>query len=533
MTKTRVIRVFSFILALTLVFAMISNIAFADVENTFSISPATKQRFGAWIASALMAGQIMVESVGMPVANMLNYLSDPYDVNYTYIDSAYQDYMDKNKIVIDDYHVQIDGRWYDNVWLSHDAAEKFRTNALDFKTALNIANNSNGTFMEGIGTWDGVPMFSDSGGNPTSQTYEWSGEGTYQMGNITVTNYYGAGHIPRSKQMLSNGTTNDTRNFSSSGRLFRTSGYNRSYIYGGNENFINIPDSLIDNTPFDFNWVSQVIDLEPLNPNEGLSILVPHEDMEPFYQDHPSYNPEVNPQIDIDVDSPDFPDVWDTIDDLLDIISTVLRLLPDGKTPAKYEEEPEPAPDPPVEPEPIPEPYPDPQPEPYPDPDPEPGTDLPDWRTLFDVLKNIFQKLSNIDVTSQTIANTLTEFRNRFEDWMKDIRDNIVNKFNELANILQSILDAIHDIADGIVHGNANWFRDIVDSIWNPFLRIFGIFKTHVGIWRYVVLWLQRITEPFNFFFGIFVDLGPLYTSPIYACFAGILVIAIYRRFGR
>lgn len=539
MTKTRVIRVFSFILALTLVFAMMANPAYADYRQ-----------FGSWVLAALTAINITVESTLAPAlqaANDLNqYLSYPFkiegtqmiDIPYTFQDSDIADIMSRSTLSISGDTVTIDGVDYTDIWLSHDAANKFRVNAFDLEDAFDIASESEGTFVSGTGTYDGVPIFeidnikrSQNFGVPNS------------IGNMNFTlqrymeNYY---------WWNLNYTGGSQRSYSSQKiplncYLFKNNSgwYVKTIATSGSPLTSNtaISNSLFDDTDFDFDWVSGTIPAEELPEDHGLHYLVPNNPQQ--FTDDPQaqqvinninnfyeLNPELRPGVDVDLNDPG---ILDKLSDLMDLINGIVKLTkplfgPKGVTPED-----------PIEPEPQPEPYPDPEPEPYPDPDPDPTTPLTDinWKSLFDVLKNIFQKLSNIDVTSQTIANTLTEFRNRFEDWMKNIRDNIVNKFDELSNILQNILDAVHDIADSIVHGNANWFRDIVDSIWNPFLRIFGIFKTHIGIWHYVVEWIQNITTPFRFFFNILTQLGTLYTSPIYAMFAGVLVIAIYRRFGR
>lgn len=544
MAKTRVIRIFSFILALTLVFALIPCGAFSEYEYTFSIDPATKQRFGAWIASALMAGQIMVESVAMPVAHMLEYISDPYDMDYTWTDQAYQDFMDKNQIVIDDNHVNIDGRWYDNVWLSHDAAEKFRTNAYDFKTAYNILSNSNGTFAKGAGFYDGVPMFETSYGYE-SQYYSagtevrnhsdpgyfacGNGQGFYfrntEQSNVSIGyidslgNRYGA----FSTYTQTNPTLHFAKTKNGSVYMYACDGH----TWHGNRQ---VNNSLFHLQEFDFTWVSQDVDLDPLSPNEGLSILVPHEDMEPFYQNHPEYSPgspDFHPNININVDSPDYPDIWDTVSDLLDIIETVLKLLPNGQPSAKWEEQPEPVP-PVPDPDPIPEPYPDPQPEPYPDPDPQSGTELPylDWTELFNILKNIFQKLANIDVTSQSIANTIVEFRNLVDSWFSNLGNHIVNVGNEIINSIRNLPESFESHAiDTIKRG--------LDGLKRIFLPIFVSLKSAIGIWHYVVEWFQAISVPFLFFMQTITTGYPLMTVPIYASIAGIIVIAVYRRFGR
>lgn len=490
--------------------------AFAD-NQLYDITPAIKQRFGAWVASAMMAGQIFVSSVGVPITHALEWLSDPYDVSYSYADTQYQEWMDKNKIVIDKNHVQIDGVWYDNVWLSNDASEKFRTNAFDLKTALNIANNSNGVFAEGAGkiTEDNTPIYNINGVYRTQGYNIPSTDGVY---SIPVNKTINAANNqfrfnPGSKYLgaYSDGPLNvyiewpNYPNKTCTYKFITNSGFTRTQQV----------DYPVTNEPFEYTWVSKDIDLDPLQENEGLSILVPHEDMQQWYDDNPGFNPQVNPEINIDIDSPDFPDIWQMVDTLIDTIDLLLDNLPEGAV--KYETQPDPVP---VPPQPEPEPYPDPEPVPYPDPDPDPGTTIPDidWTDLFKTIKNIYQSIADGNVIKQVIANINTDIRN--------ILDNIKWQFEQTR-------EQIGDIADKIIHGNKDWFSDIVDSIKVPFMPIFTIFKNGVNIWHYVVDWISYIGSPFSFFFQTALSINSALILPIYASLAGTIVIAIYRRFGR
>ena len=111
------------------------------------------QRIAAMIASAITALNIGLSALTMPAGHFATeQVIDPLHLyNDQYHDVIYQEWLDKSEIKIDRETVIIDGVSYDDVWLSNNAAEKFRTAGLDFKSAYNIASNTEATYAEGIG----------------------------------------------------------------------------------------------------------------------------------------------------------------------------------------------------------------------------------------------------------------------------------------------------------------------------------------------------------------------------------------------
>lgn len=521
---TRVKKIFALTIALALVFALCS-------PSTYAISP---RQFGAWIASALTAINITWNSTVAPAINFIDYLDSPFQItdnsmNYVpYTHEKDDDILSRSTLSINGNKVTIDGIEYTDIWLSHDASEKFRVNAFDIENAWDIASQSEGTFVSGAGFAEGEPIY-QLGNNLESVKYTVPGTiGHYSvMAGLDAQVYSGAyGNLYTSlggKSDFSSGNMAYPQKV-----WFRCQPNGIINIYGSNSaggqirNYVYKTSGYIAQ-PFDFDWVASDIPAEILPDNEGLHMLVPSNPEQ--WTDYPAtqttinninnffqVNPEFSPDTDIDLSTPG---IIDKLDDLFDIISNIIQLTkPHFGT---KDDQPEPEPQPP---EPEPAPYPDPEPVPYPDPDPEPGTSLPDidWTELFKTIKNIFQSIVDGNVIKQVIANINTDIRN--------IMDNIRWQ-------IEQIREQIGDIADKIIHGNKDWFKDIVDAIKLPFLPWINAFKTGVGIWHYVVEWVTYISAPFSYFFNVASTISYNLVLPIYALIAGSIVIAIYRRFGR
>lgn len=482
------------VIIMALIFSLFCPVSYAAVP----------QRFGAWIASALTALNIVTNSTLGPYFDFVDdYLYDPYRITDTsspfeYIPYTYDDadeIMDRAVLYIDKDTVTIDGVTYSDIWLSTDASEKFRVNAFDLATAFDIASQSEGTFVSGAGHVANIPVFSING-YLQSQRYSVS-SGTNWVGLYTLAaqdDGYDRYNIAMSGPTNANySMLKDTEYFGVRGQQansFKAGVYSGNYFYdkGG---FINT--SYVDLTPFDFDWVSGTIPADQPLTDEGIRIRVPTDDIQQWYQDYP----DTGPNITINMGDPD---LETKVDDLIDLIIPLIPYLDIDFV--EY-----------TNPEPQPQPEPIPEPEPYPDPDPEPGTVITDldWTDLFETIKNIFNKIAEHVSISTAIKNLLDKIK-----W-----------------VLDDILDSIGDLVDNIVNGNTQWFQDIVDSIWQPFLPWFNIFKAGVGIWHYVVTWLQNISAPFGFFFNVLASAGSIYVSPIYAVAAAAVVIAVYRRFGR
>lgn len=499
---------------------IISTITMALIF-TLVLSPASyalsKQQFGAWVASALSAINIVATSVSAPVADMIEYIADPAEVVYTLNEQAIDEYMNRSTLRIDEDVVVIDGVPYSDVWLSGEAAEKFRVNAFDFKTAFNIASQSEGTFASGAGTCAGVPIFLIDNTYKSQTIKVPASVGSYGIGDISFTvedwtqnypyhsvSYYNGNQITSntvSRSGASNGFSYTVTPQTTNGQLVNN-GYGTLKGVGYQTSSGTLPHATVAQ-PFDFDWVSSVIPAdEPLPDDYGLRLRVPtphsgttHQ----WIQDNPEFTQPGGIEINTELS-----DLMNKIDDLIDLIIPIIPVIDIDYV---ENEAPAPAPDP----EPIPVPI------PYPDPDPQPGTVLPDvdFTDLFDVLKNIYNRIADQISISTAIKNLLDKIKWFFDDF-----------FGDLGDILNNLPDVFErHVIDTIRRG--------LTGLKNIFLPILALLRNALGIWHYVVEWYQAIFYPLNFYLSILAQGYPLITIPIYASIAGVIVIAVYRRFGR
>ena len=139
----RTVKVKNFIAFATVLILLISITAISAYADFPPLDTAGR-RMGAWLLAAIQAINITLSSTaaGSTGAEIMNYLSDPDDLTY----SVQEMWEDKPTIQIWDDYITIDGVTYTDIWLSNEAAKKFKVNAYDFQTAYSIASNSNGTF---------------------------------------------------------------------------------------------------------------------------------------------------------------------------------------------------------------------------------------------------------------------------------------------------------------------------------------------------------------------------------------------------
>lgn len=148
------------------------------------------------------------------------------------------------------------------------------------------------------------------------------------------------------------------------------------------------------------------------------------------------------------------------------------------------------------------------------------------YDTLREALSNISTGIQNtLRITSGAIRQAL--------DAIKSVGITIAGTLEAILEGIQDIALSIEGIIESIINADITWFGDIVDSVKLPFMPILNTFKQGVSIWHYVVEWLQAISAPFQLFFGVMVGTGSVFVTPIYACIAGTIVLAIYKRFGR
>lgn len=478
-------------LLLILCFTIFSSTAYAE----FPPLTTAGRRLGSWILSAITAANIALTSTfaSSQGADIINFLGDPLDVTYSYTEM----WDDRPTIQIWDDYVTIDGVTYTDIWISNEAAQKFKTDGLDFATAYSIASQTNGTFASGDGTIDGFPVFTVGNERRTQSFIVPIGNGSYDAGLCTATNT-GPDQWQNYRTTLSR--TGYSYNISTV-----QSGYPVEIYYKIDNEVNNVqPRYKLSNAspyyygnrfqetfnyhPFDFDYVAGTIDADPLAADQGMMIRVPSDTpglqqfiTNNYYLTDPYV---VDPTID--------PDINTTLDDLADILAPILiNLDNDDITFVTNHTEPAPVQD----------------------------TLLPNtwWSTLEEKLDNIIQAISSIpseiNIPSyQTILQTIQQ---------------------TISSINDKLGDLVDDIIQGIEEGPIKLVDKVIDALKNVFATILATLASALGIWHYVVEWIASISAPFTFIFGIMQGTSYNLVLPIYALIAGTIVIAVYRRFGQ
>ena len=125
--KSNIKLLISFSLCVVLLFTIGITPCYADSAGLI--------RAKSWIASAITACNIFLQPLNYAGSYAVQNAVDPLNLVSTIQEQDYAYYMDKSTIKIYPNSVNIDGINYTDVWLSYDAANKFRTEALDFATA--------------------------------------------------------------------------------------------------------------------------------------------------------------------------------------------------------------------------------------------------------------------------------------------------------------------------------------------------------------------------------------------------------------
>lgn len=479
--------------------------------------------FAKFMYLILKAGNIVIENTAAPIEsvfNLLDYGSGlPWTPPYTYTGPTWDDeILNRSLIRINKDSVIIDGVEYTDIWLSNDAASKFRINLFDIETAWDLVSNSDGSFGEGLGFYDGAPVFLVNNSLRT-QTYTGtiSTGATYLIGNIYLGpfEYYGSDR-GRAHFTYSTGTSTtwdisgpNGTNFGVFFYALDSSGSTWRFWDTISQYAIVAPNNLYVADPFEFDWVSGTIPAQVLPNDYGLNIRIPSSYTDPSsgtiiydigdiiieYPDQIDKTIELDPMLNPDADTD-----AEFLDDLLGIIELLISLgLIDLITPEFK---------PYVEPEPGPEPEPTPPPSPVPS---TPISDVPaDW--LDHILRWIQETIRQIKTSVETATETITE------TLLEPIRD---------------IKTIVTDILDHFKSGFIDLFDGILDGIKVVFAPIFLLLKSALRLWHYVVEWVQATAPVFSTFIGFMSGTSYNMVLPIYAALAGPICIAIYKRFGR
>lgn len=493
---------------------------------------------GAGIMAALAALNITIESTVADLGNsVIDFMGLPQQtitsVDWSPYYTDWTDYLDKSEIIISDDVTTIDGVDYRNVWLSHDAADKFRTDAFDFKTAYALTSNSNGNLASGYGTFDGIPVFRVNGRYVT-QNFYLNGLGSYSIGNASYTlTTQGTNRVLC--HFVHNSSFSPTVNTSIYTFPYKPFDFNSttapqklqyclyaSKISNGTFDQIGGFDYTTDNNinPFEFDWVSTDIPVESELPeNHGLNFYAPVQVINNYNLSPGSYP--------IDYDTGTNTDVGNSIGNILPDVTLPSIELPDGTIviapveikPTFGPQTSDPStPDVPVVPDTV--------------------ISLTPYQTLKQDINRIIENIQEGRILQQTYWNEKWEntiapfFKLHFEEletWWQTIMESI----NPIKQNIDKIKKSLDDLPDNLERHLIDTLGKGIDALKVVFLSLLGQVKSFLGIWHYVVEWLQSIAIPFALFIGFLQNMSYTAILPLYACIAGTIVIAVYKRFGR
>ena len=413
---------------------------------------------------------------------------------------------------------------FDLVWYSPDFAKKFQDEGIAFLNDYSITSDSSDIIRSGSGYVGNIPIFGSS-----SQVYVID-EGNYAAGpwlfNLIVTNQTDSRIYWSTTINGPDGNTDGTNNYT----LTNHAGF--AYEVNVNSSYVSLNVGNLTNSgiispvrnnnasrsyyvsqPFDFNYVSGIVDATPITSNLGLQIYIPHGYI----------NGIADGTYSVDGGSGD--------DSIL--------VITEGVTDSAYHEDFRDAEwsegpiDPPV-------------PTPTPVPVDTPLGDVP-YDDFIDTFgQSVYDRLDSIEESVDTVGQSVVDGLSDIEGAIDTAGQSVVGEITNQGGIIKRALDTISSKIDSLV----NSVDDILEAIITHPLDLFGAFldrltqipvihdlfdgiKQHVGIWHYVVEWLQCICSFLTFFIGLFSDVAYCMVVPIYACVAGAICLAFYKRFGR
>lgn len=494
--------------------------------------------FAGAVTGAMGAMGATIGSTGATTGAFSDFISngnriDPYD-NLDPL-SDYTVYYQKNAK-----SEMVDGQlqYFDLIYYSHDFAQIFQDEGIAFLNDYSVQPNSSDILAYGQGNCLGVPIFTKPGNNGYSQVYI-VGEGftTVDGFSIGVEDMSTSSYPFRKSLTISSlaGTSGPTTKTRSSGVavgfqirvsniLSATTG--TAYLGILNSGAIDVPTNTsytislsgnaFTNEPFEFDYVSAFIDMTPLASDKGLRFYIPSGTIDSsvstgqYRYSHGSPNTEI-------------------------------KKINDGVTDAAANNSID-SPEFIVDPEPIPTPTPTVPPVPVDTPLGEVPYD--DFIDTFG--QSIYSKLDSIrnvvDTIGQRIESILEDVETAIDTAGQSIEDAIESAVGTIGGILTDIKNGILSIPQyltQILEAVITHPLDMFDAFLDAFMEHSGIgglldeLKERLGIWHYVVEWLQCIGGVFRFFFGIMSSVAYCMVVPIYALVAGSICLAIYKRFGR
>lgn len=438
--------------------------------------------------------------------------------------------------------VIIDGVQYDSIFLDPQFALSLHTQAFDFITQKAITDNSQGILATGAGFWRGIPIYNINNLN-RSQTFVLS-EGLSTVGDVTF-NYYRNGSNRWDLTINYGNNLTDQLNYTGtppkllyfksddggSSIRYRTTSVPGSGTYS--TAYINSNASGVPSNPFEFDYVSGVIDVTPITSNTGFLTYIPNSVINNYGITAGTYT--------VDGGSGE--------DTILDILAAIDSAFEQGFLKgSEFVSEvvpPVPVPTTPLGEVPFDE---------WVDTFGQSVYSRLDQQTEYlDIIggagedavqaidtygQSIVEELENtqtvVDTAGQSIVDGLADVETAVDTVGQSV-DTLTDTVEAVGEGVDSIAESMTDVIEAVQTHPLDLFDAFLDGFTSiPFVRdLFDSFKRHVGIWHYVVEWLSCIKQVFLFFFGIMSDVAYCLVVPVYALIAGSICLALYKRFGR
>lgn len=426
------------------------------------------------------------------------------------------------------------GITYDTVWFSHDFARYLQDEGIAFLDDHTILPNTQGTLASGVGYAGDVPIYNING-TKQSQVYHVD-FGSFSFGdfNFTIadsgsdqtTVRYTIALSSPSSSVGPNYDTYPASGFPGFASIIRINSSNipscQVGIYtaiGGVSRGVSLQYGTFEQSSFSFDYVSSDLDLDPIGSDLGLKIEIPS-----------GYIPASVPSGTYTVDGGAGDDT------IYQISEAINEAGNDNELEGEFSASPIPVP---------------PTPTPVPTNLPLGEVPYPDFLDTFG--QSIYDKLDGLHDIIDTVGRSIEAFIQGVEDAVDTIGQSVVEAIEDakdsIDTIGQSITGILTDIKNAIISIPQTLAQileavithpiDMFSAYLDAFLQHSGIggllddLKDHLGIWHYVVEWLQCIGGAFAFFFGIMSSTAYCMVVPIYALVAGSICLAIYKRFGR
>lgn len=260
------------------------------------------QAAGAWIAAGLVALNIVAHTGAQAIGSYFGWQSAPTAqsvMEYAFPNSTQviSDYLNASTIQVRQGVTTIDGVAYDEVFVDPGYfTTGLKTNLFDFKSKWSIlSGQSDITLAEGAGYSNGMPIYNVSGQLRTP-TYSYTvNGGDYSLGNITLKSSGGKDQF--FNYSVGSGNFVSYFNSSAAGQCYFRINNNNLVVHSlqtsgtwwqpsgqTQANFIN--------QPFKYTYDSGVVPASESDIPEdyGLSIKIPHDQLQNFYNLYPQYN---------------------------------------------------------------------------------------------------------------------------------------------------------------------------------------------------------------------------------------------------